>query len=181
MAVYPVLTLEDLQGYTGATKQDYSAFAPEALRQATFMFKIATCLKEWPDDEDNAQLAEYAVLSMASFLVMKQPWAEIENYPLTSEVTMSHSWTRSAGMAMMNKLKSGEDTGVFWFDMAVSRLGVCDLGEGAESLSGSLHVFERDLYRYDTEDYGTLILGPGDDRSGTIPYNPLSNPHGWGY
>ena len=141
MAEFPVLTLNDVADFTGRPVAAYpQTYTATALKQARMLFRMATCLKTFPDDEFEAELAKYAILSMAEALVLAQPYQAALANPFQSESIGSYSYSKIAGV-----VASGVPTGLSWFDSAVQRLGVCDLsGTGVigGGSSGGIEVFE---------------------------------------
>lgn len=140
MADYPTYSAQDLSDYSGRPVASYqpSAWIPQAVAQATLLFKIATCLNQFPDDPTEAQLAGYAIKAMADHAVLNQPNAQAMASPFQSETLGSYSYSKMASSA-----SKGEKTGVMWFDIAVDQLGQCDKNDGVFS-GGGIEVFEFD-------------------------------------
>ena len=175
MAAYPSLSVVDLSNFTGRPEAGYPVpYTDSALMQAVLLFRLATGLQDWPDEPDKQQLATYAILQMADGFILAQPHQEVMAQPFQSETIGSYSYTRQ-----LKQLQAGLPTGVFWFDLAVQRLGISD--DVASVTSGSLELFERDMLVV-TYDGHTRVLGPGDlnrwdDAAGwsvsrPIPYDP---------
>lgn len=135
----PVPTIPDLADYSGRPQASYPAFAASALKQATFLMSIRTCLVSMPVNPDDAQLITYGILELADDIVLKQPYQEINAKPFSSETIMSYSYSKAA-----QKARKGEETGLMWFDLAVQRLSVCEADQGGHVASSSISIFEKD-------------------------------------
>lgn len=128
-------TLAELAVFSGRPVQTFSAFASEALAQATLMLKIVTKLTDYPDDPDLRQLALNAIMEMADRLLLEQPFAEIISRPFQSETLGSYTYSRSTATA--SKVQAGLSTGLFWWELAIDELTVA----GASLLAhGSIRV-----------------------------------------
>lgn len=155
MAAYPTLTAVDLSGFSGRPAAAYTAYADTALAQALLLFRLATGLSDWPDESDPAQLARYAVLAMADAFVLRQPFQQMVVSPFSSETIGSYSYSKVLSLMM-----AGLPSGIFWFDLALQRLGIStDIGRVT---SGSYSLFERDLQVEVTPEGVRRILGPAD-------------------
>jgi len=107
--------------------------------QAELLYKIGTCTgNTWPDDPTSQKLAEMAVLSMADAIYLAQPFQKILSNPFSSESIGSYSYSKVSGAVM-----SGIPTGVAWFDLAVNKLGQCDIVAGIP-IGGGIEAFEWD-------------------------------------
>ena len=168
MADYPVYTANDLAAYSGRDVASYSSYATQAVTQATLLFKLATCLKEFPEDEMSQQIASFAILAMADAIVLVQPYQEVLSNPFTSESIGSYSYSK-----MASKVSSGLPTGVSWFDTAVFQIGVCDLNSDVLS-GGGIEVFEFDgVFASGIRGNNTRFLSPQDiDTSRAFGYDP---------
>jgi hypothetical protein len=129
-------TVADLANFTGRASNTFGDFASEALTQATLLFYLATDLEEYPTDINLANLAKYGILDMADSLYLSQPYKESTASPFQSETIGSYSYSR-----LTRSVKKGNDTGVTWFDLAVSKLRAAGSGIGA---SGSIEGMEWD-------------------------------------
>lgn len=140
---FPTYTIADLSTFSGRPEPSYPSPYTEstALVQALLLFKMATCLTDWPTDPDQAQLAKFAVLELADQFVLSQPYTLINNSPFQSESIGSYSYSKA-----QKAIKAGTPLGLGWFDLAVGQLGVCELGglTGGGISSGSIGVFEDD-------------------------------------
>lgn len=158
MAAYPEFTMEDLAKFSGRSVSEYSnaGYVPSAITQATVLFKLGTCLGDnWPDDPTNALLAEMAILSMADAIYLSQPFQVVLANPFSSETIGSYSYSKVSGAVL-----SGIPTGVSWFDIAVSRLSVCDLANGIP-MGGGIEAFEHDgVFVNGSLPGNTRLLGP---------------------
>lgn len=152
MAAYPAYTVTDLAGFSGRDVSTYenTGYATTAIAQAQLLFKLGTCQPNvWPDDPTMAELARMAVLSMADSIYIVQPFQKVLANPFSSESIGSYSYSKVAGAVM-----GGLPTGITWFDLAVSKLSVCDLNDGIP-IGGGIESFEWD----------------GDFTAGAIPNN----------
>lgn len=130
MAVYPTYTVTDLAAFTGRPAAKFKPYVGQAIREAVRMFKIATCLKTvWPDDPDDAELAEFAVLAMADSLYLSGQYVEQAATPYNAESMGGYSYTRQGTKenSLQTAIAKGSETGVRWFDLAVRQLGVCSI------------------------------------------------------
>ncbi len=116
-----VPTVEDLSEFSGRPADSYGPFAVSALRQATLLFSTITHLTAYPTDDDEAQLAVYAILQMADRLYLEQPSAQIKAGPFQSETIGSYSYSRASQLAV-SSAKSGTKTGLYWWDLALELL-----------------------------------------------------------
>lgn len=158
MAAYPTYQVQDVAKVTGRDETDIDDFIVEALIQATLLFKLGTCLDEFPDATNDAALARYAILFMADAIESVQPYQEVLRNPFSSENIGSYSYAK-----LNRAVAAGLPTGVSWFDMAVSQLSVCHTKEGLPS-SGGWNVFEENKVAHGG--YG-VYLGPGDQNPDT--------------
>lgn len=132
----PVPTIADLAQFTGRTVDSYSAFADQTLTQATLLFSIVTRLQEMPTEPDMAALAMNAILEMADRMYLEQGYAETIASPFQSETIGSYSYSKSSTAVIA---RTGQTTGLFWWDLAVDELSVT----GTSSVvSGSVGGFE---------------------------------------
>lgn len=157
---YPILTTQDLADFTGKPVASFSPYAQTAIEQAFLLFKMGTCLTQLPDDEQKQKLAQFAILEMAGKLYQEQKYADVNANPFSSESIGSYSYSKRTLQAVQNK----QGTGVMWFDMAITDMSVCDAQAGLDSMSGGIHIFNRDGK---TNDIGQNIedfQGPGDYR-----------------
>jgi len=129
-------TVADLATFTGRASNTFGDFASEALTQATLLFYLATEIDEYPTDPNLFNLAKYGILDMADSLYLSQPYKESTSSPFQSETIGSYSYTR-----LTKSVKKGNDTGVTWFDLAVSKLRA---GGSAIGSSGSIEGMEWD-------------------------------------
>jgi len=98
----PVPTVSYLAQFTGRDEGSFTAFADQALIQATLLFSIVTRREEYPADEDQEALAINAVLEMADRIYITrakdgQPtglfWWDlaVDELSLASSSLMSHA------------------------------------------------------------------------------------------
>lgn len=161
---WPAYTIQDLSIYSGRPEQSYTPFSTTALAQSLLLFKIYTCLKDWPTDPDKADLAKMAVLSMADTLVLGQPYTLVQANPFSSESIGSYSYSKA-----QKQLAAGLPTGVSWFDLAIQHLGECETGPNGGVITGSINVFENDA-KFVEENGRRRVLGPADLIELDVPY-----------
>lgn len=150
---YPTFTLADLADYSGRPEASYTSYTTQALAQASLLFKFASCLTDWPSDADEAELAKYAILSLADIIFLSQPFAATLATPFISETIGSYSYSKA-----VNAIRAGTPLGISWFDLAVERLGICEIEGPLSSDHGS---FTEGFYYTDSDGY-KQILGPED-------------------
>ncbi len=159
----PVPTVSFLAQFTGRDIATFTAYADEALLQATLLFSIVTQRTEFPDDEDLESLGVRAILEMADRIYLEQPYAGDRATPFASETIGSYSYAKYASAAA--RARDGIPTGLLWWDIAVDELS---LAERSIVASGSVSNFERaDVW---TDTSGTrYVVGPGDADTETTP------------
>lgn len=153
MASYPTYTVTDVSRFTGRPESEFTDYINEALEQATLLFKIGTCLAQFPDDAIDASLAKNAILAMADGISLVQPYQATLSNPFSSETIGSYSYSKLQGA-----VSAGLPTGISWFDLAISRLSVCDDLDGVP-MSGGINVHEEDKTPHDG--YG-VYYGPAE-------------------
>jgi len=162
MAEFPRFDKKDVSVFSGRHEMAYpSAYTDEALRQSTMLFKMATCLKKFPDDEFEAELARYAILSMAEALILSQPFNAALANPFNSESIGSYSYGKVSGAVL-----TGIPTGIGWFDSAVAQLGVCDVGGNGAiggGSAGGIETFEHQGVFGPGTGGNVRLYGPADD------------------
>lgn len=178
MAVFPTFTSSDLEGFTGRLASTYTAYASGAIAQAMLQFKTATCLTEWPDLADDAQLASYAVLEAADAIYLSAQYRVIEANPFSSESIGSYSYSKPRVFpprvgSLPTPPKTDLPTQVTWFDLAVERLGICEVIARVEH--GGIKVFEPDLKIEEQPDGTFQLIGPMQESPIDVPFN-ISRP-----
>lgn len=146
-------TVAELATFTGRASNTFSAFAPEALTQATLLFYFATGLEGYPEDIQLASLARYGILDMADKIYLSQPYQQTTNSPFQSETIGSYSYSK-----MSQATKKGDATGVMWFDLAVNKLRLGGTGIGA---SGSIEGMEWDGVEYQSNGKAKIVGASG--------------------
>lgn len=138
---YKTYTRQMLADFTGRPLASFpEAFVTNsAIPQALLLFKIGTCLAS-PDDlsEDQQQMVDFAILSMADGIHLAQPYQTALASPFNSESIGSYSYSKVA-----KAVQKGEETGVMWFDLAIDQLSVCDRLNGSFA-QGGIEIFEND-------------------------------------
>lgn len=158
MADYPAYTAADVAAATGRDEESIGSYIDEALVQATLLFKIGTCLSQFPDATMDAQIARYGILFMADAIEAVQPYQKVLRNPFSAETIGSYSYAK-----LSTAVSAGLPTGVDWFDIATRRLSVCDQELGIPA-SGGYNVFEE--YKEAHGGYG-VYLGPTDQNPDT--------------
>lgn len=151
---FPTYTVQDLADFATMEVEEFNeGFANTHLAQASLLLRIATCLKDPPEDPMHLEVWKNAVLDMAMKLDITSKYRAAKYSPFSSETIGSYSYSIA-----LSKIKEGQDTGVVWFDLAIGQLGICDLmgNTGAHS-GGGIEVFEHD---------GSFVPGvnPGNER-----------------
>lgn len=167
MAAYPEFIIDDLSDFSGRPISEYTnpGYAGTAIEQAFLLFRIGTCLNEWPDDPTMAALAKMAILGMADAIYLVQPFQAILSNPFSSETIGSYSYSKVAGAVM-----SGLPTGIQWFDLALQKMSVCDFTDGI-SYGGGIEMFEHDGHFTNGHNGNVRFLSPAD----------LNRLNGWGF
>lgn len=131
-----------LAEFSGRDVVTFTAFATEALAQAALLFQISTCLEQLPDQIANTinyNMAINGILALGDRLYLEQPYDEVSAKPFVAEHIGMYSYSRSSyGSKLLIGLQAGQPTGIFWFDLAVERLGVCNTA--AKGASGGIDI-----------------------------------------
>jgi hypothetical protein len=141
MPAFPTIDVASMSDFSGRPQASYtnSAYVTEASRQALLLFKIGSCLKELPEDETEAELVTTGLNAMADSIYLAQEYQKVMASPFQSESIASYSYAK-----MANSVANGKPTGVMWFDLAITQLGVCNLADNFP-MYGGIEVFERDF------------------------------------
>lgn len=140
---YPTYTPAMLASFTGRPVESFPEpyTSSSVIPQATLLFKMGTCLVDpstlKPEEQ---QLIDFAILAMADAIHLSAPYSEALASPFSSESIGSYSYSKAT-----SAVQQGDATGIQWFDMAVSHLGVCDTSDGIE-MSGGIEIFEYQGY-----------------------------------
>jgi len=158
VAEYPALNKGDLSRFSGRPTAAYgnAGALRTAITQATLLFKIATCRSDFPDNEQDAELATMAIAAYADHIYLRLPFAKAEASPFSSESLGSYSYSKSASAAA-----KGDKTGIMWFDLAVDRLSQCDISDGVPT-HGGVEIFEHDAPMVRSGESGLRMLSPQD-------------------
>jgi hypothetical protein len=148
----PAPTTAELATFTGRDEASFTAFAAQALAQATLLFRLRTKLTDYPADPDLEQLARMAILEMAYKLYLEQPHSEVLASPFSSETIGSYSYSKSA--TFLNA-RQGKDTGLLWWELAMDELAQAD---AVIAQHGSVKIADDLFINLDTDE--TWILGP---------------------
>lgn len=172
MAQYPAFKKEDLGDFSGRPSQSYTKYADTAVSQALLLFKIGTCLAQFPDDPMKAELAKNGILAMADSIFLSQRYQQAAASPFNSETIGSYSYSKVAS-AVSNK----QSTGIMWFDLAVSQLSECDSVSDGIPTGGGIGMFEYDGVFVPAAGPETVrYLGPQElDMSRAYGYDPGHN------
>jgi hypothetical protein len=117
--MFPVPSVNDLVVFSGRPVESYSAYAAQALEQATLLFLTVTKLTDLPADPAQAALARNAILELADRLYLEQAYAEDMASPFVSETVGNYSYSKSA---TASKARTGAATGMLWWDIAIGEL-----------------------------------------------------------
>lgn len=127
-------TVAELATFSGRPSNTFTAYAVEALDQATLLFYLATELDDYPLNPGLAKLAKNGILDMADSIYLGQPYRESSASPYQSETIGTYSYSKAA-----KAVKKGDSTGIIWFDLAVNKL---KSSSNAISASGSIEGME---------------------------------------
>lgn len=169
--MYPVPQISDLATFSGRPEASYTAFANNALLQATLVFTTLTQVTSQvlltPDDQ---VLALNGICAYADYVYLRQPYQQALAGPFTSETIGSYSYSKAYGEVARNAQATevtGEALGIYMFDLAVRMLSVRTRAGGV--YTGGITVFEDGSVRFDgaellvrCEDSRMVIRGPGD-------------------
>lgn len=154
--------IEDLAAFSGQNESIYTDYADTCLSQATLLFELASGLDEYPDaGTPDGDLASNAICEMADALYLRLPFRKVLGSPFSSESIGSYSYSKLAPL-----VAQGIPTGLGWFDMAITRLGV-EGGTAGLLWGTSIAAFENDA-DIELNDLGHReFVGPEDiDRGG---------------
>lgn len=135
---YKTYTRQMLADFTGRPLASFPEgyVTASAFPQALLLFKMGTCLASLDDlTEDQKQLADFAILSMADAIHLSAPYQTVLASPFNSESIGSYSYSRAA-----QAVSKGLPTGIGWFDIAMQELSVCDALDGIP-MSMGIDVF----------------------------------------
>lgn len=167
----PAPSTDDLAAFTGRAVASYSAFADQALAQATLLFSVLTKREEYPTDPAGRQLAFNAIMELADRIYLEQRYSEVKASPFQSETIGSYTYSKAIQSA-----KNGQHTGLSWWDIAID-----ELSEVERSLvsSGSLSALERDHVYTENDTGRRYVLGPADFSMPDLPFdvNSEKQPH----
>lgn len=167
MSLYPTYTKDDLEDYSGRPSQSYSKYSETALKQALLLFKIGTCLAQFPDDPIKAELAKNAILAMADSIFLSQRYQQAMASPFNSETIGSYSYSKTA-----SAVSAGKPTGIMWFDLAIGELSVCGLQDDGVPTGGGIGMFEYD---------GVVTPSSGPDTVRFLGPQELETSRAYGY
>ena len=95
MARLTVPDVEDLANFSGRDESSYEIFAEEALKQATLLFELSSCLDSLPSfGSPDYELCRNAILEMADKLYLGQLYAKAKASPFQSETIGSYSYSK---------------------------------------------------------------------------------------
>ena len=166
---YPQYTKQDVATFTGRAVASFPSFVEtSALPQAILLFKIGTCLASLDAlTADELELSKNGILSMADAIHLAQPYSVAVASPFNSESIGSYSYSKVA-----KAVSRQEETGVMWFDLAISRLSVCDEQETG-MFGGGIEVFEHDALFTGGTGGNVRLLSPKDiDQSRFFGFDP---------
>ena len=152
---YKTYTRQMLADFTGRPLASFpeTYVINSAIPQALLLFKLGTCILDPAQlSADEQQLIDFAVLAMADGIHLSAPYQTALASPFNSETIGSYSYSKTA-----KAVQSGEDTGIMWFDLAISQLSVCEK-DREDFRSGGIEIFENE---------GTFVRGA---ISGNVSY-----------
>lgn len=148
-------TLSDLEYFSGIPEFELGDFAVNALKQATTLFEVYSCLDTYPEAGSvQYDIAVNGICDMALALTLSQPHLSAKYGPYQSESIGSYSYSKVSSL-----VQKGLPTDVGWFDRAISELGVCDSGAGV--YSDATTIFENDNVVRDVTGR-RHVIGPRD-------------------
>lgn len=170
--MYPVPSVADLAAFSGRPEASYTAFANNALVQATLMWTVLTEVSD-PTTlaADDQSLANMAIVSYADYLVLRQPYQQAIAGPFQSESIGSYNYSKAMSEMARNAQAAevtSEALGVPFFDLGVRMLALRTRAGGV--YFGEIGVFEIGSARYDgyelkwDEKLGRFQLEGPDDR-----------------
>ncbi len=188
-----VPSVAQLADWSGRPEGSYTSFANSALLQATIMFITVTELT--PDDigamqasqnggtlhDYDYQLTQQAILSMADYIYLRQPYQQVIASPLTSETIGSYSYGKAQAQVGRNAAAleiTGEVTGIVMYDLAVKMLAKRTRAGGVYHSGITIFDGSADLDQTgDTQmlmrvsDGRLVILGPADRDNFDVPFD----------
>lgn len=168
---YPTITRDDLAYFTGRPVASFPQTFVEgsAIPQALLLFKLATHIVD-PSvlSSENQELVRFALLAMADSIHLSAPYQTALASPFNSESIGSYSYSKTAAA-----VRKGEETGIQWFDLAVSMLSVYDRTTG-DFARGGIEVFETHGVLLEGQLYGNVsYLSPSEIEASTFfGYDP---------
>lgn len=163
---YSAPTVAALALFTGRPQATYTTFAEQALIQSSLLFALVTGVSDVPDNADQAQLIEFAIMEMADDIYLKQPFVALKAKPFQSETIGSYSYSMGSSAA---KTLKGEKTGLLWWDLALKQLGQITVIS-----SGGIAVFNVDHNVWQDSDGNLQLVGPADVSRRGLTYNDLN-------
>jgi hypothetical protein len=106
--------LGQFRGVLFGDSEDTSG-AEYVLQQATDAFMLMTMLSDTPTDEFELRVYTYAICDLALWLTSHAEHLDEINSPFSSERIGSYSYSKLVAQA-----RKGEDTGIYWLDLALS-------------------------------------------------------------
>lgn len=162
-------TVAQLSEFSGRPESEYSEFATQALAQATLLMEFASGLDSPPTSSAfHAQLFLNGILDAADHIYLSQQYKAVRANPFASETIGSYSYTKASAA-----VQRGEPTGMTWFDMAVTELGVKTQIFRTQGVS----VFEKDDLARDPETGDIFVAGPSDRDNAPFPF--YTSQPGW--
>ena len=155
---FPLYVKQDLADFSGRILASYGGYADTAIAQSTLLFKIGTCLADFPQELTEASLAKMGILAMADAVFLNQPYQQQLASPFSTEHIGSYSYSKA-----VKAVTVGLDTGIMWFDLAISRLSQCPVNDGIP-MGGGIEVFESTGMLMAGAHDNFRFLGPEDIR-----------------
>jgi hypothetical protein len=173
-----VPTLEEYAAYLSVDPATLGAKDTQALTQSAFLLGFLTGCGEKPSADPCKTLFENGIFNMAQYMAATQQYVAVVASPFQSETIGSYSYSKGFRNALLQGLAGGprSQTGVFWFDLAVSE---CGCGEEISLVSSdAITVFEHENVRTDSEGR-RWVLGPADagGAAGWLGGSGFAEPH----
>lgn len=163
---YKAYTRVEIAGFTGRPLPSFpeTYVNMSAIPQALLLFKIGTCIVDPAVlTVDDQLLVDFAILAMADAIHLSAPYQAAMASPFNSETIGSYSYSKTA-----KAVQDGVETGIMWFDMAVSRLSQCDKVNGSFA-RGGVEVYENDgVFQQGRISGNWDFLSPADIRDSTL-------------
>lgn len=159
-----------LAAFMGVEVAALDPYHDEALLQATDLMMIAVDQEAPsavvdPTDSFTLRIVVRGICAMAEWFIVGRATRAAGAVGFRHEVIGSYEYDIS-----LTKIRAGADTGVSWFDQAVSLMGG-DLEEGLDV--AGVHIFDRDVNGIGQVTGDRHFLGPDDESLVVGSYHPV--------